>query len=77
MTVQCEQDAPVLLRVRDVSRMLGLHQRTVWRLSASGELPRPISVGGSTRWVRSEILSWIASKAQVAERERQKIAKTT
>lgn len=70
-------DSVVLLRVRDVARALGLHPRTVWRLSACGELPKPISVGGSTRWVRAEILDWIASKAQAAERERQKLAKTT
>ena len=64
-----------LLRVREVAATLGLAVRTVWRLSAIGEIPRPVSVGGSTRWVRSQVDSWIADKARVAEREREKIAK--
>lgn len=39
-----------LLRVRDVADLLALSLRTVWRMAASGELPAPIRLGGSTRW---------------------------
>jgi len=49
---------PVLLTVSDVARLLRLSVRTVWRRTATGELPRPIHVGKAARWLRSEIVTW-------------------
>jgi excisionase family DNA binding protein len=44
------------LRVEDVSRVLNISVRKVWRLLAEGLLPRPLKVGArSTRWRESEI----------------------
>ena len=40
----------VLLDVRQVAELYGLHVRTVWRMAASGELPQPIRI--SERVVR-------------------------
>lgn len=39
-----------LLDVRQVAELLGVHQRTVWRMSAAGDLPAPIKL--SERVVR-------------------------
>ncbi len=51
-----------LLRVRDVSELLALSPRTVWRMASTGELPAPIRLGGSTRW------RWGDLRALVCER---------
>ena len=34
-----------LLDVREVAQVLGIAVRTVWRLSATGELPQPVRIG--------------------------------
>lgn len=46
---------PLLLDVRQVSHLLGLGERTVWRLSSKGELPPPVSLGRAKRWSRRAI----------------------
>lgn len=41
----------ILLDVRKVAQLLGVHQRTIWRMVASGDLPAPIRLGAKTvRW---------------------------
>jgi prophage regulatory protein len=44
-----------------VSALLNVSSRTVWRLLSAGKLPTPIRVGGSVRWVLSEIEEWIGN----------------
>lgn len=39
-----------LLKVKEVAILLNIAPRTVWRLSATGELPAPVRIG--TRIVR-------------------------
>lgn len=38
--------------------VLGVSIRQVWRLNATGKLPRPIRLGGSVKWKTSEITDW-------------------
>ena len=38
-----------LLRIRDVAALLGVSERTVWRLMAEGELPQPVLGRGGSR----------------------------
>lgn len=49
------QNRPELLTVRDVAAMLNLGVSTVWRQVRKEQLPRPVRVGGSTRWRRADI----------------------
>jgi len=51
--------APSLITVDEVAAMLQVSQRTVYRFSDIGRIPRPIKLGGSVRWRRSDILAWI------------------
>lgn len=44
-----------LLTIRDLSKLLKLHRRTIARLCAAGRFPRPMKVGGSSRWKRTDI----------------------
>ena len=48
-----------LISVRTVAGMLGVSQRQVWKLVASGRLPAPLRLGRSVRWRADEIRSWI------------------
>ncbi len=43
---------PELLTAREVARRLNIGMRTVWRWSASGELPAPVRLGKAGRVVR-------------------------
>jgi predicted DNA-binding transcriptional regulator AlpA len=53
-----------LLTVREAATLLQLSVPTFWRRVADRTVPRPIKLGGLSRWPRSEILAVIeAAKA--------------
>lgn len=56
------QIGALLLKVEEVAAMLGLSERTVWRLASSGEFPQPIKLGRSVRWARSTIEKFVEAK---------------
>lgn len=43
--------------------ILGVSVRQVWRLNATGRLPRPLRLGGSVKWLRKEIEAFIEAGA--------------
>lgn len=62
-------EAVLLYSARQLAVALGVSLRTVWRLAASGRLPRPIRIGSGKRWRREEIVTWIASGCPVRTQE--------
>jgi predicted DNA-binding transcriptional regulator AlpA len=51
---------PDLLTVRDVARRLSVSERTVWRWTALGLLPRPVHPHArSTRWRAADIARYL------------------
>jgi excisionase family DNA binding protein len=48
-----------LLSVREVAELLGLGQRTVYRLADAGELPSPIRISRLVRWRLSDIETYV------------------
>lgn len=44
-----------LLTVRHVAAAFAISVRLVWKLAAAGNIPRPIRIGGATRWKASDI----------------------
>lgn len=49
-------EAPRLLSVNEVARYLTISTREVWRRADSGQLPKPLHLGGKVRrWLREEI----------------------
>lgn len=50
-----------------VVAVTGLAKPTIYKLIKAGGFPRPVKCGSASRWLRSEIRGWIASK--VAERD--------
>lgn len=54
-----------LIRDGDAADMLGCSKATFWRRVGDGTIPRPIKIGGMSRWPRSEIVAVIdRAKAQ-------------
>jgi len=63
-------DRTPMLTVHDVARMLCCSARTVYRLTDSGRVPRPVKLGSLVRWPRETIEDWIAQgcpRAQTME----------
>jgi excisionase family DNA binding protein len=53
------QVAPQLISAEELSAMLGMSKRTVWRLLSAGQIPQPVRIGRSTRWRLDEVRRWI------------------
>ena len=51
----------LLLKAQEVGEVLGVNKSTVWSWESSGRIPRPVRIGGCTRWRRSEIEQWVAA----------------
>ena len=43
----------------NVARMMGVSERTLWRLLSGHKLPQPVRIGRNTRWRLSEVTEWI------------------
>lgn len=49
----------IAIRPKQAAQMLSVSTRTAWRLLSAGKLPKPISLGGSKRFLMSDIeLFW-------------------
>lgn len=49
-----------LLTVNDVAGMLSCSTRTIYRLTDSGRMPRPVRLNSLLRWRRESIEIWIS-----------------
>jgi len=50
----------IAISAKQLSQLLGVSLRQVWRLNATAKLPRPIRIGGSVRWNRAEVIRWFS-----------------
>lgn len=51
---------PQLLTVKQVAEILAVHERTVWKMAAAGEIPKPIKLGAkAVRWRLSDMTVFI------------------
>ncbi len=50
---------PLLITAEELAGLLNLSKRTLWRLRSAGDLPKPVKLGNSVRWIRDEIKKWI------------------
>ena len=57
MTIQ------VLLKIKEVSKQVGLSKATIYRLMKAGEFPRPISLSQArVAWRQADLNNWLASR---------------
>jgi predicted DNA-binding transcriptional regulator AlpA len=54
---------PSMLDVRGCAAALGISVRSWQRLVEQGDAPRPVKIGRSSRWPRSDVEAFIASRA--------------
>ena len=71
--VRCQkkvEDRPVALtaNAKQVAVMLGVSVRQVWRLHATGRLPRAIRLGNCVRWRRAEIEAFVEAGCPTREK---------
>ena len=60
-------DIDPLIRDGDAAGMLGCSKATFWRRVADGTIPKPVKIGGMSRWPQSELLAVVeAAKAKRA-----------
>lgn len=62
---------PELLSIRDLSIMLGFKSTKLWMMRKEGKLPPSVKVGGSIRWTRASIISWINNGCRTEEEVKQ------
>ena len=43
------------LDIKGCCRLIGVHPSTIYRLIKKREWPKPVHVGGSSRWLRDEV----------------------
>ena len=51
----------ILAPAATIARMLGISERTVWRLLSAGQIVHPVRIGGSVRWRVTAVEEWIAA----------------
>ncbi len=51
--------ADPLLTAREGAALLRISEPTFWRWVANGILPKPVRLGGTSRWPRSELIAVI------------------
>jgi prophage regulatory protein len=56
----------LLLAAEEVAAMLGVSERTLWRLLSAGKVPKPVRFGRNTRWRVDEVKEWIDRGCPVA-----------
>ncbi len=58
------REQSLALDARQVAFLLNISVRSVWRLTSSGELPKPVAIGRSRRWLRSAIENHLMNEAR-------------
>lgn len=49
---------PILIPASVAAETCGVSLATWWRWEASGRIPEPVRVGGTTRWRAAELADW-------------------
>lgn len=65
----------VLVSCKTLAKMLSISTRTAWRLLSAGKLPKPVSLGGSKRFLMSDVNLFLECNCNMAEFNTRKKAK--
>lgn len=53
-----------LLTAKQLAQTLQVTTRTIWRWSATGQMPPPTTINGVTRWSEEKIHLWLKTKEE-------------
>ena len=67
-TLHATESERLALPAADVAKLLGISQRHLYTLNASGQLPRPIRLGRSVRWRADELRDWLDAGCPARDR---------
>ena len=61
-------ETAVMLTLQEVARFLGIGLRSLRRHIAAGNFPKPIRIGGTQRYSRKAVLTWIDARSEEGAR---------
>ena len=64
LLIGVEKPRRLLVGVEDAATILGIGQRTVWKLAKEGELPT-VRIGNRTLWPVRELEKWVEDQLSV------------
>ncbi|MCM7775028.1 AlpA family phage regulatory protein [Enterobacter asburiae] len=56
--------------LKEVSRAVGLSKTSIYKSMNAGEFPQSIKIGRSTRWVSTEVETWITEKVRASREDK-------
>jgi len=59
-------DADRFLRLPEVETLIGLRSSQIYVLAKDGEFPKPIEIGGASRWSLRAVTAWMEEKCASA-----------
>jgi excisionase family DNA binding protein len=57
------EEKRLALPASEVAKLLGISERHLWAMNASGRVPRPIRFGRAVRWNRADLEAWLDADA--------------
>ena len=64
----------VAISCKTLAKMLAISPRTAWRLLSAGKLPKPLSLGGSKRFLMSDVNLFLDCDCDMAKFQARKAA---
>jgi len=63
------ESVKLTLTSKEVARALGISERSVWRMAATGEIPSPVKIGRCARWRVAALEGWLEREERRARRQ--------
>lgn len=51
-----------LINMKFITKLTGLSDKWFYKLIQDGEFPKPIKLGRSSRWLKSEVENWLQAR---------------
>lgn len=63
---QQEIETDRFICVREVSHLIGLKNSALYQMIRRGSFPKPVKLGGASRWSLNAVLAWMSARLQEA-----------
>ena len=51
-----------LVEMKEITKLTGLTDKWFYKLIQDGQFPKPIKLGRSSRWLKSEVEAWLQAR---------------